>query len=954
MKQKGRATQRCLGVSLAVVLGSLALFLCGCGHAERASPTTAKALALPPLNVHEVWTAFRKSYPYPIQTVAVQNGANGDHVIIISEPPPHVTKADLTALLPGVIFYRHRIGDDGFVTDAVARVQGSEQSIQGLIADLHRVLYFTAYKASALQLPTPSVFDRPRPKLDVSIASDDLQTWILSTTSTPVMFQPLIGGGDVRFSEIRESSSLVYLSNPAGLVGWWIPKAVHLSDCGVQAREFAVESDLVLGAIGNGRGVLILARERLAPPELLPPLRFETMVRLCGIDSDELMQTIDPQLLSCYISEKPRERWELNLLSPELHDSELGTLLTLADVLLKSWSVNGLNAVRGFRDYPQSAAWPFEPLLTDRLDADGLVFNYNSFTAGRTVALGNGIISYSVTRTGVLPITYLPVNLAEPANAGGVKKVAAVHEAEKIAYDWFAKRQDPHLVRVVQYTALLQILNAFGVACDQEPADDALVEETRARLTREMLNRLRGPDRAAVLRRVTDSPHQHVLNEINDEAIKDPKLDELKKIVGDDAWKTVRAKLTDLSAMVGEVADLDEKAFKGIAEAIADGDEEFEDDFPLYALALQALASAERLDLQLKAKLAGQATGWIHTPAIIYDENRGAIALGEGGHNLAVKPPAVVVDATLPPGTIRHVEGEVRVHPDSLRNVVVEGPGQEAKLLPRPPPESMSVVLGRSELPVASPRTRFKGWPPADRDLPTAHLRVVAEIRKSRPNAVYILDNKDGTFLIDTPRAKLMARSHREAIDIALDTCPERHVDVQLAGMSADQADAFGLSMFARRKSGARTVSTLVEHEVPRVGLPRTFTPRQYDVHGVTINTFHVTDGHGHGEFVAPSMIANEPALKGDVSFTAVESASLKLKESQRPFEVALKEALQEAETPADFHQRFEEDFREQMEKAFPGTDFSRLKVNTKFFFQTQDQYFSEGADGDRERRALG
>src|SRR5439155_3763335 len=132
--------------------------------------------------------------------------------------------------------------------------------------------------------------------------------------------------------------SLVYYSEPEGLVGWWVPKAVSVSECAVPARQFAVDSDLVVGAVGDARGVLIVGRKRVVPYDVLPPLRTESIMLLAGIDQKELMQTINPQPLGALIGDNPSEQWELNLLSPELYDTELGTLLTIADVLLKSWT----------------------------------------------------------------------------------------------------------------------------------------------------------------------------------------------------------------------------------------------------------------------------------------------------------------------------------------------------------------------------------------------------------------------------------------------------------------------------------------------------------------------------------------------------------------------------------------------------------------------------------------
>jgi hypothetical protein len=924
---------------------------------------TASSKALPPpLDLDQVWADFRRAYPYSMQTVAVQSGTNGDNVVIVSEPSPHVTEADLTALLPGITFHKHTIGDDGFVIDAVARFHGPEEAVNEKVADLHRLLFFTAYRAKALQLPAKPLFAQPRPKLDVSIAPGDVESWILGEKFEAMKFRPHIGGPDVTFRTILELNSLVYASDPGGLVAWWIPKSVSINDCGVQARQFAIQSDLIIGALGDDRGVLVLGRERLAPAELLPPLRFETMVSLCGVHADELMQTINPQLLSCYISTEPRERWELNLLSPELQNTEFGTLLTISDVLLKSWSVSGLNGVRGFRDYPVPGKWPFQQLLTTKLETGSLVFNYNSFVAGRTVNLRGDTKSYSVTRTGVLPIAYLPEGKGDKAEDGPKpdeeKQLQKVHEAEATAYDWFAARQDPHLVRVVQYTALLQIFNTFQVQSEPLPPLEDAVEAVRSKLVLELFDKLRsqhGAERDALLKRVAESPHQQVMKVIVPEALKkdtDNASKEHLDVVIDAVGK--------LSERIGRLTDEEQDTYDVVTKSFVANSILLEETDRFTVMAAQALASAERLDLKLEESLKALATGWIHTPTLIYDENKGELALLQGGHNLVVKPPEVVADVEIPLGEIRKAPtGELRVNPQNLRDVVVPGRDQEAKLLSRPPREEMSVTLGRAggggnqPRPPVSP-VEFEDWPRAGRKLPDAHLAIIADIRKSRRNVVYVLRQKDGRFAIDTGRSTYTARSHREAIDIVLDTCPDAHVDVQIAGMSADEADAFGLSLCGRRQSGSRTISAVVDRASPNMELPREFIPHQHNVDGITIKTFQVTDSIGHGEFQAPSKTAGVPAQTGRIYFSAPAPAMPAMKKSRTQFEAAIKEALGPAVSPKDFNQRFEEDFKIEMQKAFPNINFKQLKTSTKFFFQTQDQIFSEDFDVWTDRPHLG
>ena len=85
----------------------------------------------------------------------------------------------------------------------------------------------------------------------------------------------------------RKESAGVYVSHKRGLVGWWIPKKRNLYECRVSARQFAIDADLVIGALANQSGVLVLGRERQVPVDILPPLRFETLALLADVQEGQ-------------------------------------------------------------------------------------------------------------------------------------------------------------------------------------------------------------------------------------------------------------------------------------------------------------------------------------------------------------------------------------------------------------------------------------------------------------------------------------------------------------------------------------------------------------------------------------------------------------------------------------------------------------------------------------------
>ncbi len=55
------------------------------------------------LDAVRVWSAFRKAYPYSMQTIALERTSTGEYVIIVSEPPPHVTRDALRAIWAGEV-----------------------------------------------------------------------------------------------------------------------------------------------------------------------------------------------------------------------------------------------------------------------------------------------------------------------------------------------------------------------------------------------------------------------------------------------------------------------------------------------------------------------------------------------------------------------------------------------------------------------------------------------------------------------------------------------------------------------------------------------------------------------------------------------------------------------------------------------------------------------------------
>src|SRR5207247_556181 len=113
---------------------------------------------------------------------------------------------------------------------------------------------------------------------------------ILNRSRSPGIqrFVSIEGGGARDLKEIlKKTSTGVYESETPGIVVWSLPRSEPLSRYSVEARQFALDSDLIIGAVASQQQVTVIARERVVPLSLLPPLRTETIMMLASAETDE-------------------------------------------------------------------------------------------------------------------------------------------------------------------------------------------------------------------------------------------------------------------------------------------------------------------------------------------------------------------------------------------------------------------------------------------------------------------------------------------------------------------------------------------------------------------------------------------------------------------------------------------------------------------------------------------
>ena len=255
-------------------------------------------------------------------------------------------------------------------------------------------------------------------------------------------------------ASMQESSKLLF-SVEEGFVVWLVnTKKIKAGDelFRVNARKFALDSDLIIGAFGKkGGNVAVIARERQVPVMVLPPLRAETLVLLATTTNESLAQSYERHNVFAGKLKGSRDVAPIYL-SDELWHTEYGNLLNITDQMLKSWSENGSIEYIDF-DYPKPVDWAFNDGALADIQATMLTYNWNTKGAGYIVEDDKYDV-YAINRTGSLPVSYFPDGMEGQMDD-------KVYDAEELAYDFFSQLNNPELVRVVQYAAFYQIMTYF-------------------------------------------------------------------------------------------------------------------------------------------------------------------------------------------------------------------------------------------------------------------------------------------------------------------------------------------------------------------------------------------------------------------------------------------------------------------------------------------------------------
>lgn len=444
----------------------------GCTIAIIGIALGAYYLSLPPAiessvayaQLEDVWNEFREKNPYSIQIAGLRKCEDGSYIAIVSEPTEDVTAKEIENVFKryncSFMTFRKQIGYDGWLQDAVISFNdASERDIQKIEKKLFTLLYGTDYKAEFMDLsviPEHTAFSNQ--DLNFQVSEEELRQWFITDKEALVALDDSMKETNlVDCLESDNDKMQVLMSKTPGFVVWVLGKGeCDYKEFRVAARKFAIDSDVIFGAISNGSRIAIIARERSIPIYELPPMRQETLHLLASTEEGELAQSYERTSLFAGKQEGGKDFAPIYL-SNELWHTEYGNILNVTDQMLKSWSENGTIEYTEF-NYPKPVNWTFNEGVQKDLEVSQLTYNWNTDGVGYEVEDDDYTI-YAINRTGSLPVSYIP------GETDGISDKDPVYQAEEKAYDFFSELSSPELVKVVQYVSMYQIFMNFGIHC---------------------------------------------------------------------------------------------------------------------------------------------------------------------------------------------------------------------------------------------------------------------------------------------------------------------------------------------------------------------------------------------------------------------------------------------------------------------------------------------------------
>jgi len=776
--------------------------------------------------MESAWSEFRKEFRYHVQTIAVW-----DHkYLIVSEPPPQVTLEGLTAISPMLAnprTFKWKMGVDGWLKDVVFELPGSlsEREQADLLDSMHLYVFGTTYKAETLQgaLHRPNPKINAAPRLDLRVSAADLYRWTFleseqfgragrKASATPTA---ILDGTE---------TGIFYSSRP-GLVLWVLPRNLDMNRRRREARQFALDSDLILGAFQGKTKFAIVARERILSAISLPPLRFETINLLASVPGRNLAQSYERHYILAGRLSDGHHDWAPIYLSPELIDTEYGSLLNLTDQMLKSWTEAARVRYVNF-DYPDPSNFPFGMTGMDDIE-EAVTYNWNTIGVGYKTTFGSNSV-FALNRTGALAVSYI---------AEGDQRLSS---REERGYRYFAQLNNPDLARVVQYAALFQIFRemeaqkiARTVGERANPASPAM-----RKLTLEALRTLRDVDYSKKFD-PADAGDAQVVAELRT----------CRKILN---TITLAYKETGLEDLANRMSDFrhERTSFSQSPQKMLLPEETYEEAISNCRSLVSEVAGETKAFIAYREAWIRPEGGWIRTASVVVS-NWATMPKDKefvGGHNLYSKITELREDPTLPAGKIsisRNGDEIVILHSKYDRAKAYELVRLAAREVQRPGATTVSLRVALEEAltratPMQLGRAEGLALPPGGSGLRSFHQTlyvkeggptgtvvggsridsqaIAANFREvaSSPGHIVVVKNTNGTYQLvfggmdNSVEVKSMPALVDQMLDPANLNSTPNQMQLHLAGFTPEEGSGFmqNIELQMRRQSNDDSVLT--------------------------------------------------------------------------------------------------------------------------------------------------
>jgi hypothetical protein len=403
-----------------------------------------------------IWQEFRKNFPNPYQTIGFAHFEDDNsQLYIIAEPAPHVTLDDIREIFDGfdysVDVKSWKIGYDGWIKDVLVTVNFIPEICKDiLITDLNNLVFSSTYKPVYMKLPCKN----PRQlflddDIDYRISDVSLKNWFVDNNMTFLDLEN--ERSKYSFNEVLNGKYYgILMSEIPNFVVWSIPQNGDISHRKEDIRRFALDADIILGAISNSRTLIIIGRERQSTFEALPPLRTETIEMLARTNDKYMSQSLNIAELITGKMDNGAD-WCPAYLSDELENDEFGHLLTMTDIFLKDWLSDGMLS------YPEyHYKKPYRYYEIDRDNASSIRYNWNTNDYIYSTDFGNCKV-ISLRNTACLNASLF--------NSSEIEETGLSKQINDGANSYLASLNNIDLARVAQYTVLYQIFKANNISC---------------------------------------------------------------------------------------------------------------------------------------------------------------------------------------------------------------------------------------------------------------------------------------------------------------------------------------------------------------------------------------------------------------------------------------------------------------------------------------------------------